>query len=460
MPEVRAARVHMLATASGVVAVVLALALLCPAQPQAAENRINSLLDAITAVPNKPGQGGSGSSGSNAQRSGPTAPKPPVAPVVKPLGPEQPPSGMPSSRIPVGAPRSNSPVNPTSGKAPAKTPAKAPGKSSGRGSTLSPRPPASPDAQLVLPHAGVRRVAHVHLPPAARAAVDNGSKGGAKGGVGKRLPLLIFLHGAGGSANQAMRQTNLTGLSDHAGFIAAFPEGLGPEGGQTWNAWGCCGYARDAKVDDVGYLAALIQRLKADLPVDQRRVYLVGFSNGGMLANRFALERPGVAAAIAVVSGGMPCELPSASARNDVRGVLVIHGDQDRVARFGALEAPTGNICEDAPARVQVQHWVRRLGLNPEAQVQDSPASPARVEVYGPERQGGVRKPTAGGQTLNVRASDDRTPEVRFVVVKGGGHAWPGGARETYRYCDMPAPAPDASLLVWDFLSRHSLPGK
>lgn len=470
----------MLATASAVVSAVLALALLCPAQPQAAENRINSLLDAITAVPNKPGQGGGGSSGSNVQRSGPTAPKPPVAPVVKPLGPEQPPSRMPSTRVPprtpIGAPHSNSPVSPASGKAPAKTPAKAPGKSAARTSALSPRPPASPDAQLVLPYAGVRRVAHVHLPPAARAAVDNGSKGGSKGGAkdgaGKRLPLLIFLHGAGGSANQGMRQTNLTGLSDHAGFIAAFPEGLGPEGGQTWNAWGCCGYARDAKVDDVGYLAALIQRLKADLPVDQRRVYLVGFSNGGMLAHRFALERPGVAAAIAVVSGGMPCELPGepvrsnsrpnlrADARNDVRGVLVIHGDQDRVARFGALEAPTGNVCEDAPARVQVQHWVRRLGLNSEAQVQDSPASPARVEVYGPERQGGAGKPIAEGQAPNARAGDDRTPEVRFVVVKGGGHAWPGGARVTYRYCDMPAPAPDASLLVWDFLSRHSLPGK
>ena len=125
--------------------------------------------------------------------------------------------------------------------------------------------------------------------------------------------------------------------------------------------------------------------------MDQRRVYLVGFSNGGMLAHRFALERPGVAAAIAVVSGGMPCDLPvepsrlnaRPNARNDVRGVLVIHGDQDRVARFGALEAPTGNICEDAPARVQVQHWVRRLGLNPEAQVQDSPASPARVGAPG-----------------------------------------------------------------------------
>lgn len=449
--RVRAAKARMLATASVVVAVVLALALLCPAQPQAAENRINSLLDAITAVPNKPGQGGSGGAGSSTARSGPTAPKPPVVPVVKPLGPEQPPSKMPSPRMPVGAPRSNSPVNPTSAKKSAKTPAKAPAKSGSRGATLSPRPPASPDAQLVLPYAGARRVAHVHLPPPVRAVVD----ASVKANVGKRFPLLIFLHGAGGSANQAMRQTNLTGLSDHAGFIAAFPEGLGPEGGQAWNAWGCCGYARDAKVDDVGYLAALILRLKADLPVDQRRVYLVGFSNGGMLAHRFALERPGVAAAIAVVSGGMPCDLPAEPGKADVRGVLVVHGDQDRVARFGALEAPTGNVCEDAPVRGQVQYWVRRLGLNPEPQVQDLPASPARVEVYGPARQGGGRNTHA-----KTGSADSHAAEVRFVVVKGGGHAWPGGAREIYRYCDMPAPAPDASLLVWDFLSRHSLPGK
>jgi len=253
-----------------------------------------------------------------------------------------------------------------------------------------------------------------------------------------KLPLLVFLHGAGGSASQAMRQTGLAERAAAAGFLAVFPEGLGPadgEGsGQTWNAWNCCGYARDQHVDDVGFLSALITRLRGDYGADPRRIYLAGFSNGAMLASRFALERPGVAAALASVAGSLPCD----AARPDGQlPVLVIHGSRDAVARFAPTPAhpATGRFCEDHPARAQVDFWVRGLGLGPKPQVRDSTASPVRVEDYGPARRG------ARGF-------------VRFVIVKGGGHAWPGGARQRFRYCDMPVTGLDATGLVLDFFLR------
>lgn len=275
---------------------------------------------------------------------------------------------------------------------------------------------------------GQPRAALVHVPPQA------GGKGA------RKLPLVIFLHGAGGGAAQAMRQTNLTGLADRAGFLAVFPEGLGPEGGQTWNAWMCCGFARDTKVDDVGFLDALIARLKADgfsgPLIDGRRIYLAGFSNGAMLASRFALERPGVAAAIAVVSGTLPCDLdPPAAALP----VLIVHGDQDKMARYAptAAHPATGRACEDYPARAQVDYWVRGMGLPAKPRVLEHTKTHSRMEIY----EGGKKG----------RA------EVRYLVVHGGGHAWPGGAREVYKYCDMPPREPDVTALIWEFLSRHSL---
>lgn len=372
---------------------LLLLALLLPGPARAGDSRASTLLDSLMQAPGKAGQ-----ESAPARQSGPTAP---AVPVVKPLGPQM------NTEKPL-----REVVRERQGQ-----------------QQMAKARPAARDLNFAMTHDGRKRTALVHVPPQAK--------------DGKRLPVVFFLHGAGGSAAQGMRQTNLTGLADRAGFLAVFPEGLGPEGGQTWNAWMCCGFARDTKVDDVGFLDALIGRLKADgysgPMIDGRRMYLAGFSNGAMLASRFALERPGVAAAIAVVSGTLPCDLdPPKTALP----VFLVHGDQDKVARFGptAAHPATGRSCEDYPARAQVDYWVRGLGLSAKPKVLEHTKTRSRLEIY----EGGP-----GGKRGRA--------ELRSLVVHGGGHAWPGGAREVYRYCDMPPREPDVSALVWEFLSRHSL---
>jgi poly(3-hydroxybutyrate) depolymerase len=123
--------------------------------------------------------------------------------------------------------------------------------------------------------------------------------------------------------------------------------------------------------------------------------------------------------------------------------VLIIHGNRDRVARFGPTETHprTGRFCEDFPAKAQVDFWVRGQHLPAKArQIQDGKNGRVRVERYGPAQAG--------------------PGSVEFVIVKGGGHAWPGGAYERYRYCDLPTPDPDATSLVWDFFKRQTRPAK
>jgi polyhydroxybutyrate depolymerase len=200
----------------------------------------------------------------------------------------------------------------------------------------------------------------------------------------------------------------------------------------------CCGYARDQRVDDIAFLAALIARLKGEFGADGRRVYLAGFSNGAMLASRFVLERHGVAAALVSVAGYLPCDAERPSVPLPV---LVIHGDRDGIARYAPTPAhpATGRYCEDYPAKAQVDFWVRGFGLPERGQVKDARRSPARLEEYGPAK--------AGGRGY-----------VRYVVVRGGGHAWPGGPRERFRYCDLPVPGVDATGLVLDFLRRAQAP--
>ena len=184
----------------------------------------------------------------------------------------------------------------------------------------------------------------------------------------------------------------------------------------------------------MGYLSVLVSRLRQEYHADPERIHLAGFSNGAMLASRFVLERPGVAATLVSVAGYLPCDTPKPP---EELPVLIIHGDRDQVARFAptATHPATGRFCEDHPARAQADYWVQGLDLAPTPKVRETAL--VRVEESTPDKK--------GGRGL-----------LRFVIVKGGGHAWPGGPRERFRYCDVPSSGVDATGLLLEFCAgRH-----
>jgi poly(3-hydroxybutyrate) depolymerase/surface polysaccharide O-acyltransferase-like enzyme len=58
---------------------------------------------------------------------------------------------------------------------------------------------------------------------------------------------------------------------------------------ESWNAIGCCSWAADANVNDVGFIEALVKQVD---PGNTRPIYLMGYSNGGRLAYTLACEDP------------------------------------------------------------------------------------------------------------------------------------------------------------------------
>jgi polyhydroxybutyrate depolymerase len=74
------------------------------------------------------------------------------------------------------------------------------------------------------------------------------------------------------------------------------------------------------KIDDVGFVRALIDKLAENFPIDRRRIYATGMSNGGMMAHRLAAEASDIIAAVAPVAGGMV--LPALISK---RAVPVMH---------------------------------------------------------------------------------------------------------------------------------------
>jgi poly(3-hydroxybutyrate) depolymerase len=134
----------------------------------------------------------------------------------------------------------------------------------------------------------------------ARRDIEEGEAQGGVGGLGaalhmptrgERLPLIVFLHGLGGSGSELAEALSLEAMSESGGFAYLAPDGtLDHSGRRFWNATDSCCNFEGMDVDHIGELRGLIEGATREARIDPQRVYLVGFSNGGFLAYRAACE--------------------------------------------------------------------------------------------------------------------------------------------------------------------------
>ena len=121
------------------------------------------------------------------------------------------------------------------------------------------------------------------------------------------IPLVIAMHGGFGSADNLQNQSQLSIKADAENFIVVYPEGV--KGGvlniRTWNAGWCCGFASLLKINDVGFIDALLDTLINQYSIDTNRIYATGMSNGGFMSYRLACELSDRIAAIAPVASSM-----------------------------------------------------------------------------------------------------------------------------------------------------------
>jgi len=158
-------------------------------------------------------------------------------------------------------------------------------------------------------------------------------------------PLILALHGTGGGARrlQAFLGGELERVADREGWLVAYPEAVG-------GAWNDCraavaqGRGEDPP-DDVAFLERLVAHLARRERADPRRVYLVGYSGGGHLSFRVALEAPELAGGIAVFGASLPVdeELTCTPVPGSVP-LLLVNGEEDPVSPLdgGPVVSPTG----------------------------------------------------------------------------------------------------------------------
>ena len=105
-----------------------------------------------------------------------------------------------------------------------------------------------------------------------------------------RVPLVVWLHGAGDSGANNINSTTLRGSADSIGGILAVPTATST---CDWSASDAC----------AALVHGTVQKVKKEYPVDDDRVYITGFSMGGRGSYTDGLTWPDMFAGIAPVAG-------------------------------------------------------------------------------------------------------------------------------------------------------------
>ena len=200
----------------------------------------------------------------------------------------------------------------------------------------------------------------------------------------ERLPLLLYLHGLGGSGSEALTSPELRALAQRHRMVLVAPDGnLDRQGRRFWNAGGACCNFDGKAVNDVARLEALLFHWTQRPEIDPARVYVVGFSNGGFMAHRLACYMDDRLAAIVSI-GGAGRAREEACAPVSTIAVLEIHGDADPIVRYGGGHVLDNRAADPHPSAPETfADWAERLGCQAQAKPQTRPkTTTGSVELW------------------------------------------------------------------------------
>ncbi|MEM7037946.1 MAG: PHB depolymerase family esterase, partial [Bacteroidota bacterium] len=228
------------------------------------------------------------------------------------------------------------------------------------------------------------------------------------------LPIVFVLHGGRGNSKKAVQFTNgrFNQLSDRDGFLVVYPDGLK----KNWNdGRGVQEYYSHANnVDDVGFIAHLIDHFSAIYPVDQSRIYATGASNGGFMSSRLACDMEDRIAAIAPVIAGIPKNITQLCFLSRQIPVLMINGTEDKLVpwdgEFVRNLKEEDVLGEKLTVPETIDFWLDNLICI------STPDSTYTLDEV-PDDETSV--------TVRQYNTCHQNAEFWFYEIIGGGHTWP-----------------------------------
>jgi polyhydroxybutyrate depolymerase len=240
------------------------------------------------------------------------------------------------------------------------------------------------------------------------------------------VPVVFNFHGFGSNASQQMAYGDFRPLADRDDFLIVAPDGESAAIGRHFNVAQLPG-----QPDDVAFTLSILDSLEKDFCVDARRVYSAGMSDGGAMtstlacvaSNRFAAFGP-----VAVVFYN-----PACGAARSVP-IAAFMGNADPVVPFNGGQV---NCCDHSTvpaAPASMAGWASHDGCAPQPQEQSLGSEVTLRQWTGCAPQG----------------------DVRFYIINGGGHTWPGSI--DVRLLGKTTHQINASDTLWAFFQAHPLP--
>jgi polyhydroxybutyrate depolymerase len=240
----------------------------------------------------------------------------------------------------------------------------------------------------------------------------------------------LVLHGFGVSSSLLIAKAGLDQVADQKKFAYLAPEGSRDSLGRPfWNAGKSCCNLDQLAIDDVKRLRELLDQSRTNPAIDPKRVFVIGYSNGGFMAQRLACDVGDRIAGVVSVAGAapsadVPCTQPSALS------VLEIHGDADPIVHYdGGTVFDRTDVQPHTSAPDTVKFWAQHLSCSGTPRT----VSSIDLEPYVPDRE------------TSVQRYDDCRGAVELWTVKGGGH-----------YVALQPPAIEA---IWGFIQAHPKDG-
>ena len=222
-------------------------------------------------------------------------------------------------------------------------------------------------------------------------------------GIAQPYPLIIALHGSGADGETVRRQSGLDSVADAKSWLVAYPNAVaGNLGlGSDWNAGTCCGAASRDSVNDVQFILAVIDSLASVFPINRKRVYVAGFSDGARMAYHLACDAAASIAAVSIVSGSLR---DSTCVPVKPVPMIAFHGTEDDEVPYAEppdspLRKPPIRTAQALPP--SVQRWASANGCR------------------------GLRQTLAATDVTRYSFTRCKAA-VEMYSVAGGGHGWPG----------------------------------
>ncbi|MBV8569948.1 MAG: PHB depolymerase family esterase [Acidobacteriaceae bacterium] len=255
---------------------------------------------------------------------------------------------------------------------------------------------------------------------------------------GRKLPLLIMLHGCTQNPDDFAVGTRMNQLAEEHGFVIAYPR-QSTEANQLacWNWFNPKDQRRD--LGEPSIIAGITRTVMAELNIDAERIFVAGLSAGGAMAEIMSATYPELYAATGIHSG------------------LAYGSATDAASAFAAMSGASSPVAPPQRKRrlKKAQGRVRTIVFHGTS---DQRVHPSNAEMIFAEARAGLAGTTrtretqhqgsAGGRayTRTVILDASGVPQVEHWSIEGLGHAWSGGCPDG-SYTDRHGPDASREML-------------